>query len=186
MPGRKSSAWSDRLREEPSRSRPQDIRQGIVDLIGLTKPDDVTIRVHGVSLSPRGSGRLDTSSPRPRHSSAEGCVGFSVIGSTGRSHRRYPSARGPPVKVCTPKAMCGPPRFDLGVRFGETSLSVLRVLRAEAELFLAHSDERPQILRNGSPELIHAGLRVLRRTGYRKSHLYPRLYHREARNACHL
>ena len=50
----------DSLCEEPSGPGSQNIRQGIVDLIGLTKPDDIGIRVHGVSLSLRGPGRLDT------------------------------------------------------------------------------------------------------------------------------
>ena len=50
----------DRLREEPPGAGPQHIRQGIVDLVGLPKADYVGRRVHGVSLSLRGSGRLDT------------------------------------------------------------------------------------------------------------------------------
>ena len=49
-----------RLREKPSGASPQHIRQGIMDLVGLTKSDDLAIRVHGVSLSLRGPGRLDT------------------------------------------------------------------------------------------------------------------------------
>src|ERR1039458_911069 len=38
----------------------KDICQGIVDLVRLTKPDNTAILIHGVSLSLRGSGRLDT------------------------------------------------------------------------------------------------------------------------------
>ena len=34
--------------------------QGIVDFIGLTKTYNIAILVHGISLSLRGSGRLDT------------------------------------------------------------------------------------------------------------------------------
>src|ERR1035441_504872 len=41
-------------------ARSKDIRQGIIDLVGLTKPNNTAILVHGVSLSLRGSGRLDT------------------------------------------------------------------------------------------------------------------------------
>src|ERR1039458_622421 len=41
-------------------ARSKDIRQGIVDLVGLTKPDNTAILFHGVSLSLRGSGRLNT------------------------------------------------------------------------------------------------------------------------------
>ena len=40
----------NRLCEKPPGAGPQDIRQGIVDLVGLTKPDDAGICVHGVSL----------------------------------------------------------------------------------------------------------------------------------------
>src|SRR5262245_52465365 len=50
----------DSLRKELPRTTSQHIRQRIVDLIGLTKADNVAILVHGVSLSLRGSGRLDT------------------------------------------------------------------------------------------------------------------------------
>jgi len=50
----------DSLCEKPLGAGPQHIRQGIVDLVGLTKPDDFGICVHRVSLSLRGSGRLDT------------------------------------------------------------------------------------------------------------------------------
>ena len=50
----------DSLRKKLPRTRSQDIRQWIVDLVGLTKADNVAILVHGVSLSLRGSGRLDT------------------------------------------------------------------------------------------------------------------------------
>ena len=37
----------------------KDIRQGIVDLVRQTKTDNTAILIHGVSLSLRGSGRLD-------------------------------------------------------------------------------------------------------------------------------
>jgi len=50
----------DSLRQQLPRTSSQDIRQGIIDLVGLTKPDNTAIPVHGVSLSLRGSGRLDT------------------------------------------------------------------------------------------------------------------------------
>ena len=50
----------DRLGQQAAGAGPQHIRQGIVDRVGLTKPDDVGSLVHGVSLSLRGSGRLDT------------------------------------------------------------------------------------------------------------------------------
>jgi hypothetical protein len=38
----------------------EDIRQGIIDLVRQTKTDNTAILIHGVSLSLRGSGRLDT------------------------------------------------------------------------------------------------------------------------------
>jgi hypothetical protein len=41
-------------------ARSKDIRQGIIDLVGLTKPNNTAILVYGVSLSLRRSGRLDT------------------------------------------------------------------------------------------------------------------------------
>jgi hypothetical protein len=44
----------NRLRKKPPRTRPQDIRQWIVNLIGVTKPYNVAILIHGVSLSLRG------------------------------------------------------------------------------------------------------------------------------------
>jgi len=50
----------DGLRKKPSGANPQDIRQRIVDIVGLTEPDNAGKHVHGVSLSSRGSGRLDT------------------------------------------------------------------------------------------------------------------------------
>src|SRR5580692_12193833 len=50
----------DGLRKKPPRTRSQDIRQWIVDLVGMTKWDKVASLAHGVSLSLRGSGRLDT------------------------------------------------------------------------------------------------------------------------------
>jgi len=37
----------DRLREQPTRPRPKDVHQGIVDLATLTKPDNIAILVHG-------------------------------------------------------------------------------------------------------------------------------------------
>ena len=50
----------DSLREKLPGTRTQDAGQGIIDLVGLTKPDNTAILFHGVSLSLRGSGRLDT------------------------------------------------------------------------------------------------------------------------------
>src|SRR6185295_14692431 len=38
----------------------QNIGQWIVDIVGLTKGNNIASLVHGVSLSSRGSGRLDT------------------------------------------------------------------------------------------------------------------------------
>jgi hypothetical protein len=58
----------DRLREKPSCAGPQHIRQGILDRVGLTQADNVGRRVHGVSLSSRGSGRLDTRLDTPPQS----------------------------------------------------------------------------------------------------------------------
>jgi hypothetical protein len=48
------------LREKPPGPTSQDIRQWIVDLVRMTERDNVARLVHGVSLSLRGSGRLDT------------------------------------------------------------------------------------------------------------------------------
>ena len=48
----------DGLGEQAAGARAQHFGQGIVDLIGLTKTDDVVRGVHRVSLSLRGSGRL--------------------------------------------------------------------------------------------------------------------------------
>jgi hypothetical protein len=41
-------------------TRSQDLGQGIINVVGLTKADNAGNVVHGVSLSWRGSGRLDT------------------------------------------------------------------------------------------------------------------------------
>src|SRR6185436_5278925 len=41
-------------------TRTQDAGQRVIDRVGLTKPDNTAILFHGVSLSLRGSGRLDT------------------------------------------------------------------------------------------------------------------------------
>ena len=38
--------------QELAGAGPQYLRQGIVDLIGLTKPHDIANLIHGVSLSP--------------------------------------------------------------------------------------------------------------------------------------
>jgi hypothetical protein len=48
------------LRKKLPRASSQVIREWIVDLGGLTKRDNVANLFHGVSLSSRGSGRLDT------------------------------------------------------------------------------------------------------------------------------
>ncbi|UGX99472.1 hypothetical protein G6321_00017195 [Bradyrhizobium barranii subsp. barranii] len=50
----------DSMRQKLPRAGAQDIGQWIIDLVGLTKRDNVASLVHGVSLSLRGSGRLDT------------------------------------------------------------------------------------------------------------------------------
>jgi hypothetical protein len=50
----------DSLRKQLPSAVSEDIRQGIVDLVRLTKPNNTAILIHGVSLSLRGSGRLDT------------------------------------------------------------------------------------------------------------------------------
>ncbi len=50
----------DRPREQLLRTSAQDIGQGIIDLVGVTKTNNIAILIHGVSLSLRGSGRLDT------------------------------------------------------------------------------------------------------------------------------
>src|SRR5450432_2254293 len=58
----------DRARKKLPGSSLKNIRQWIVDLTGLTKANNVDNLVHGVSLSLRGSGRLDTRLDTP-HSS---------------------------------------------------------------------------------------------------------------------
>src|ERR1017187_3334635 len=55
----------DSLREQLSRTRSQDIGQWIIDLVGVTKTNNIAILIHGVSLSLRGSGRLDTRPATP-------------------------------------------------------------------------------------------------------------------------
>src|ERR1039458_7672022 len=50
----------DSLRKQLPGAGSKDICQGIVDIVRLTKPDNTAILIHGVSLSLRGSGRLDT------------------------------------------------------------------------------------------------------------------------------
>jgi hypothetical protein len=49
-----------RLRQKLPCTSTQNIRQWIVDFVGLTKRNNIASLVHGVSLSLRGSGRLDT------------------------------------------------------------------------------------------------------------------------------
>ncbi|WP_210252278.1 hypothetical protein, partial [Microvirga tunisiensis] len=48
------------LGQQLASASPQNIGQGIVNRVGLTKADNVGSLVRGVSLSRRGSGRLDT------------------------------------------------------------------------------------------------------------------------------
>src|ERR1022692_2068475 len=50
----------DSLRKKLPRTRSKNISQRIVDLVGLTKTENIDSLVHGVSLSLRVSGRLDT------------------------------------------------------------------------------------------------------------------------------
>ncbi|MGY2843516.1 hypothetical protein ACVIWU_006607 [Bradyrhizobium sp. USDA 4509] len=50
----------DSLCQKLPRTGAQDIGQWIIDLVGLTKRDNVASLVYGLSLSLRGSGRLDT------------------------------------------------------------------------------------------------------------------------------
>jgi len=50
----------DGLRQKLPRTSAKDISQWIVDRVGLTKGNNIASLVHGVSLSLRGSGRLDT------------------------------------------------------------------------------------------------------------------------------
>src|SRR5450759_4265973 len=50
----------DSLCQQSAGAVSKDIRQGIVDLVRQTKTDNTAILIHGVSLSLRGSGRLDT------------------------------------------------------------------------------------------------------------------------------
>jgi hypothetical protein len=50
----------DRLRQQFARAGAEHIRQGIIDFVGLTKANNVDSLVHGVSLSLRGSGRLQS------------------------------------------------------------------------------------------------------------------------------
>jgi len=50
----------DSPREKLSGTRTQDAGQRIIDRVGLTESDNTAIIFHGVSLSLRGSGRLDT------------------------------------------------------------------------------------------------------------------------------
>jgi len=85
----------DRLREQLSRTGSQDIRQWIIDLVRVTKPYNIASLVHGVSLSLRGSGRLDTRLDTPpishRHHPVS-CIAPSRptrIGSGINPDRRY-------------------------------------------------------------------------------------------------
>jgi hypothetical protein len=55
----------DSLDKKLPGAAPQYAGQGIVDLFGLTKPEDAASLVRGVSLSLRGSGRLDTRRDTP-------------------------------------------------------------------------------------------------------------------------
>jgi hypothetical protein len=50
----------NRLGQQFAGASSQNIRQGIIDRIGLTQAQNIGSLVHGVSLSRRGSGRLDT------------------------------------------------------------------------------------------------------------------------------
>nr|WP_284275211.1 hypothetical protein [Bradyrhizobium iriomotense] len=57
----------DSLRHKLPCTGAQDIGQRIIDLVGLTKRDNVASLVHSVSLSLRGSSRLDTPPIHCRH-----------------------------------------------------------------------------------------------------------------------
>src|ERR1700682_3078996 len=71
----------DSLRQQLSRTRSQDIGQGIIDLVGVTKTNNIAILIHGVLLSlrgfwqarhpPRYAAYLTPSSPRFRLSSGD-------------------------------------------------------------------------------------------------------------------
>src|SRR5450432_3924403 len=89
----------DRARKKLPGSSLKNIRQWIVDLTGLTKANNVDNLVHGVSLSLRGSGRLDTRLDTPHSSNRHHPVSalaprladcfFRLLSSLRRS-RRWP------------------------------------------------------------------------------------------------
>jgi hypothetical protein len=59
----------DSLRQKLAGARSQNTRQGIIDLIGLTKASDVDSLIHGVSLSREVlAGSTPASIRRPSHS----------------------------------------------------------------------------------------------------------------------
>src|SRR4051794_2255048 len=109
----------DCLRKQLPRTRSQDIRQWIVELVGLTQRDNVDILAHGVSLSLRGSGRLRhppryaayliPSSPSFPHSSGVR-AGIGMVG-LARPRPRTSEAGFPNIPACTVEPYRRPARL---------------------------------------------------------------------------
>jgi hypothetical protein len=87
------------LGKQPPRTGAQHISQWIIDIVGLTKADNIDSLVHGVSLSVRGSGRLDTRLDTPPS-----------------NHRRHPvSVIAPGMTVRELMREKGTPAAELGL-----------------------------------------------------------------------
>ncbi len=86
------------------RTRSQNIGQWIADLGGLTKGNNIARLVHGVSLSSRGSGRLDTRLDTPPISRPHHPLSRIARGRVGWDPMNILSTDEPPPRVglCRP------------------------------------------------------------------------------------
>ena len=92
MPARNASAsiltaCASNCRQLPG-ARPENVRQGIVELALLTKVDNIAILVHGVSFSPGDSGRLGSPTPMPPFSNRHHPVSRSASGAVNIARER--------------------------------------------------------------------------------------------------
>src|SRR4051812_29782966 len=108
------------LRKQLPRTRAQDIRQWIVDLVRLTQRDNVAILIHGVSLSSRGSGRLDTRLDTPPISHRHHPVSHIALMSRLRSWTRSLEQKAP--TNAPSMAAAGPPAANSPTNVGKSGV----------------------------------------------------------------
>ncbi len=119
----------DSLGEQVASAATQHLGQGIVEVFGMTKSDDVGRCLHGVSLSLRGSGRLDTRLDTPPSTHRRHPI--SRIGPT--SPRMRTAADDPRDRRCPPELRLSPHH-----RAGEPGPALARQSERQCQAGAAH------------------------------------------------